>query len=118
MKMDLIRPCAQCPFRTDIPGFLSATRMRQILHAILREDATFSCHKTNEYDHDGVRETSSSQHCAGALILLERQNRPNQWMRIAERIGCYDRTRLDMDAPVGTPRELVAHHGARQEAGA
>lgn len=39
-------------------------------------------------------------HCAGALIFLEKRNRPNQMMRIAERTGSYDRRTLDMKAPV------------------
>ena len=39
-------------------------------------------------------------HCAGALILLEKLNLPSQMMRIAERLGMYDRRKLDMLAPV------------------
>jgi hypothetical protein len=42
----------------------------------------------------------NEQHCAGAAIILERLERPNQWMRISERLGFYDRTKLDMGAPV------------------
>lgn len=29
-------------------------------------------------------------HCAGAMIVLEHEERPNQIMRIAERLGFYD----------------------------
>lgn len=39
-------------------------------------------------------------HCAGALIFLEKRYRPNQLMRISERLGMYDRTKLDMKAKV------------------
>jgi pSer/pThr/pTyr-binding forkhead associated (FHA) protein len=50
----------------------------------------------------------TEQHCAGATILLERLNRPNQMMRWMERLGGYDRTKLDMDAPVyRTPTAFV-----------
>jgi hypothetical protein len=41
-----------------------------------------------------------SPHCAGALIFLEKLDSPHQMMRICERIGYYDRTKLDMTAPV------------------
>lgn len=110
MKFDLIRPCANCPFRTDHPGYLRAERAEEIADALL-SGATFTCHKTNEFGEEGTIETSSSQHCAGALIFLESQDRPNQLMRIAERIGCYDRTKLDMDAPVFTDADgLIEHH--------
>lgn len=44
--------------------------------------------------------TKDSQHCAGALIFLEKIEEPHQMMRICERLGMYDRTKLDMDAPV------------------
>lgn len=42
----------------------------------------------------------NEQHCAGAMIILERLERPNQMMRICERLGLYDRRKLKMDAPV------------------
>lgn len=48
----------------------------------------------------GVVRSKKDQHCAGALIFLEAQERPNQMMRIAERIGCYDPSQLDINFPV------------------
>jgi hypothetical protein len=53
-------------------------------------------------DDDGerARDTSGEAHCAGALIMLERLGQPSQMMRIGERLGLYDRTGLDMEAPV------------------
>ena len=41
-----------------------------------------------------------SLHCAGALIYLEKRERPHQMMRISERLGMYDYTQLDMTADV------------------
>ena len=46
------------------------------------------------------RDTTGEAHCAGALILLEKLGEPSQMMRVCERIGLYDRTKLDMAAPV------------------
>ena len=42
-------------------------------------DGTFTCHKTTH-----LRD-SEQQHCAGALIMCEANDKPNQLMRIAER---------------------------------
>lgn len=102
MKFDLIRPCKDCPFRSDRPAYLSADSVESICTAMIEEQRTFSCHKTNVPSEDGIEmlETKDSQHCAGALIFLERLEQPNQMMRWMERLGAYDRTKLDMDSPV------------------
>lgn len=76
-------------------------RAADIIVAITAQQGTFSCHKTTDIGDEGeVIETKNTQHCAGALILLEKIERPNQMMRWMERIGKYDRNRLDMNAPV------------------
>ena len=100
MKFDLIRPCIDCPFRNDKPFFFSYERVEEILQAITDRQQTFACHKTVEFDDGEHVSSSNEQHCAGALIMLERMERPNQMMRIAERCGIYDRNKLAMDAPV------------------
>ena len=123
MKFGLKRPCAKCPFRSDEPGYLTAGRVREIVRAITAQDQTFACHKTVDYsgDEDGEDNageglvTRDSQHCAGALIFLEHQGRSNQMMRIAERLGLYDRTTLHMDAPVfDSAADMAKHHGGRR----
>ena len=113
MKYTLPRPCKNCPFRSDIKGYLTKARVRQIIDGITRQQSTFSCHKTNEFEtgDDGwteTVETANSHHCAGALIFLERLDQPNQMMRIAERIGLYNRRKLDMDSPVHTAKSMIA----------
>jgi hypothetical protein len=113
MKYTMTKPCKNCPFRTDIAGYLSPARAREIAAGLL-SGATFTCHKTNEFEEGDegwteTVETPSSQHCGGALIFLEKQERPNQMMRIAERLGLYDMRKLDMDAPVfDSARAFVA----------
>ena len=95
-------PCDNCPFRTDITPFIKGERAEEIFESLVR-GATFPCHKTLDYDSsdDGSPvEKETTAHCAGALIMLEHMNMPNQMMRIAERIGVYDPARLDMNAPV------------------
>lgn len=83
---DLKRPCAQCPFRTDIKPYLRAARAQEIVDAMVEHDGAFPCHKTIEHNEEGEGVMSrSSQHCAGALILLEKIDKPNQVMRTFER---------------------------------
>ncbi len=96
-------PCGNCPFRSDKPFPLARGRVREIQRALVRGD--FPCHKTtvdceDEEGGQDRRADDKSQHCAGALILLEKLEEPSQMMRICERIGMYDRTKLKMDAPV------------------
>lgn len=100
MKYNLKTPCAHCPFRSDIRPFIRPERVEEIAYG----NAEFPCHKTLNYhtedaDGEGVT-TEDTQHCAGLLILLEREEQPHQMMRICERLNLYDRTKLDMNAPV------------------
>ncbi len=99
MKYTLTTPCSNCPFRKDKPFYLP--RARDICEGLLEQDAYFSCHKTMDYEKSSQgKETENTQHCAGALIFLEQQDRPHQMMRIAERLGLYDRTNLNKKIPV------------------
>lgn len=92
-------PCVNCPFRRDIPAYLTKGRVREIERSLIR--AEFPCHKTTAHDEDGDRVNSGKEmHCAGALILCEKEEKPSQMMRIAERLRMYDASKLDMDAPV------------------
>jgi hypothetical protein len=106
-------PCNNCPFRTDIPAYLTPERVEEIQEGLVRSE--FYCHKTTkhgdeEYDEEvedddgaGSRDylrKGGEKHCAGALILLEKLEQPSQMMRIAERLRIYDARKLDMTAPV------------------
>lgn len=122
MNFNMVRPCAHCPFRNDIPGYLHGARAREIAEAITERQMTFSCHETTTPDEWEDNEEippphvpgPDEEHCAGAAILLERIERPNQWMRISERLGFYDRTKLDMAAPVfQTAEEFIRHHARK-----
>lgn len=97
MKYTLTEPCDQCPFLIG-SGF---TYRALAMHAA----GEFACHKACKVDEDTgdfVPRTDKTPHCAGALIFLEKQNRPHQMMRVCERIGLYDRTKLNMEARVGS----------------
>ncbi len=94
MHYRMTEPCDECPYLIG-SGF---TWKSLTEHA----SGEFACHKACELDEDGhyVARNEKTPHCAGALISLELQNRPHQMMRICERLGLYDRTKLNMDAPV------------------
>lgn len=94
-------PCDACPFLIG-SGF---TYRSLVEHA----SGEFPCHKASDLTEDGTYEEKpgdKTPHCAGALIFLEKQERPHQMMRICERLGMYDHTKLDMTAPVvGSPAD-------------
>lgn len=112
MNLNLKRPCRDCPFKNDVSyqrGWLGAQRSKEIINTLFVRDGTFACHKTI-----GGHE-SKQQHCAGAMILMERQGKANQYMRIMERVGMYDRNALDMNTPVfDTPEQFVAWHSGSE----
>jgi hypothetical protein len=114
----LVRPCAKCPFRTDVPGYLRRARAVEIAES-LAGGAPFLCHETTvdaDDDEGTLVEGPNTSYCAGSMIVLEKEEAPNQMMRTAERIGLYDRERLDMDAPVvRSLAAFVAHHGVDEE---
>lgn len=97
MNYNLTKPCGNCPFRSDK---LFPLHPRRALD-IATNDSEFACHKTVDYSgDDGGEIKDKSEHCAGLLIMLEQMNQPHQMMRVLERIGLYDRTKLDMSSPV------------------
>lgn len=119
MNFDMTKPCENCPFRTDcLEEWLGETRATEIFESLSVRDESFPCHKTttlveNEHSEDGCERINrdQEQHCAGAMILLEKIDRPNQMMRIMERLGGYDRKKLDMEQPVfENGDEFIAHH--------
>lgn len=98
-------PCVSCPFRTDVTPFIHAERAEEIADALF-QDSSFVCHKTvdyNAFEDDEVMEfcpTGQESHCAGAMIVLAKMERPNQLMRIAMRLRVLDLDKLALEAPV------------------
>lgn len=106
-EFKLSRPCSKCPFRTDVPGYLRRGRAAEIAGALDR--STFSCHET--VHALGAPKSKPEQHCAGALIMMEREGVRGQMVRIAGRLGLYDPSKLDTGAPVHASREeFIEHH--------
>ena len=94
MQYTKTEPCADCPFLNGTEHAYTDGRLMQFA------SGAFPCHKTAKLEDGGFAATRASVHCAGALIYLEKRDMPNQMMRIAERLGMYDRTQLNMEANV------------------
>jgi hypothetical protein len=94
MNYSMTKPCDACPFLVG-SGFTLAQLRRYTT-------GEFPCHKAcklNDAD-EFVQRNEKTPHCAGALIYLEKRNAPHQMMRICERLGMYDASKLDMNAEV------------------
>lgn len=97
MQYTMTTPCDQCPFLAKFKrtGAYPLKRLREFA------SGEFPCHKSAELNEDGKFSIApKSVHCAGALIFLEKRNESHQMMRICERIGMYDHTKLNMKAKV------------------
>ncbi len=72
---------------------MRAGRLAEIVQA-----PAFQCHKTVDYDHyhDPARRAGDRpQQCAGLMAVLARDDRPNQIMQVAERLGALELEQLD-----------------------
>lgn len=107
-ELNMKKPCKDCPFLkgSSTNRTLHPHRIAGIIEDI-RNDKSFTCHKTLPYY--GEKSAKKEEHCAGALIMLEKEDNPNQIMRIAERVGMYDRTKLDMDADIINPEDYAKY---------
>jgi hypothetical protein len=113
------RPCPHCPFRRDVPGFLSRYRAQQIADSLDRGQS-FTCHETNDYPQGGLARpcddetgeaivTIDSIHCAGAALILEAEGNPNQLMQVAERLRYYIKP-TGSELVFRSLEEFVEHH--------
>ena len=122
MKYNLIRPCSECPFRSDFPkrfeGWLGH-RAEKMVATVIIQSYTFACHKTvkrQDCDDEGediCNDESEQSACAGALILHRKLNTTfeNPGMRYLYVRGHYNPEKLDMTSPVfDTAEEFVDFH--------
>lgn len=116
--MKKLRACAQCPFRTDVPAYITRERAAEIASA-LEHDRPFHCHKTVDYDEDEDGETvaSGGTWCIGAAATMHRTDelRGNLSARLAEQLGFLSIDALDLDAPLSRNlAEWVERHSDRK----
>ena len=93
MSFDLVKVCADCPFRKDDKRIdLAPGRREQIIKdLLLGESPSFSCHKTvYELGSTQRRKDSKRSVCAGAAAVCEKFGRKMQILQIAERMGAIN----------------------------
>lgn len=110
MNYKRMTPCAHCPFRKDIPGYLRQARAVEIARGLRDPNGgEFPCHETMPRTDSPIKKAKV---CAGSILVTERDQGPNQMHRIAERLNVYDPSKLDRDAPCFDDfDEFIAHHG-------
>ncbi|QHW35738.1 hypothetical protein GZH47_33130 (plasmid) [Paenibacillus rhizovicinus] len=76
----------------------------------LHEDRLFRCHKTIQYEleeSDGhIPLTEKDQHCAGALVYMQKCGKDNAPMQIGERLRMFDPSQLRGHDDVIEPLEI------------
>jgi hypothetical protein len=106
MKYEMTSPCATCPFRRNNVGFLTEKGAQRIADDLLN-NRPFSCHHM-----DRTPDVVEPQHCAGALIVLEKMRRPHLAMILGASLGLYDRTKLEIGHPYvfHNMKQFIYHH--------
>ena len=107
----MTKPCPECPFRNTAPTRLRPGRIEELAQV----DRAFQCHKTVDYDSEEdqrMGDEENAQHCAGALIFAEKHQMPHQMMRIVERLGMYDHTKLEGHDEVWDNVDEWLEHGS------
>src|SRR5580765_7799694 len=90
MAFALRQPCVECPFDPRNNLYLRPARAEEIAEAL--ERSTFACHMTLEQ--------RPQQHCAGARVIMARTRRWGDMQQIAQRLGLFDPSKLNLEARV------------------
>jgi len=121
MRFDRTKPCNNCPFRVDIPGYLSGAQAQHIIDDLVSDDfGWFACHKSTDTNEEGERVcVDTTQQCVGSLHLLMKSNAINVATRLAAAMGEIDLDTLTGSEEVAVTREaFIIHHalpwGARE----
>lgn len=110
---DLKRPCTNCPFRI---GTGSKFRLHPERLEEIRTASAFQCHKTVDYSEDEPGSGDRPQQCAGLMSVMNREETPNQIMRVGQRVGVLDVSALDPagEAYASWEDVLNAHRQGRE----
>ncbi len=118
MDFKLKRPCADCPFVTDISFGFAEERAHEIAASL--RDGTFPCHKAINYalEDEIDRLNEGTQHCAGAAIMRLKMGRPGRMLQTAERFGLVDFRDYALDTPVfESEHDFVARRARDRQLG-
>lgn len=112
MKFNVKSPCAHCPFRNDIRGYLRKSRAEEIVNHLSADDSSwFSCHETTTSKGRSTKHPDAAQ-CAGAMLLQVKLNRPNIITRVAIATGALDLNKLNNKLKIifNSYKEFIQHH--------
>jgi hypothetical protein len=80
MRVNLKKPCKNCPFRAGVDLHLQPGRLEGIIETLKDDMQAFQCHKTThskhggEWDDEGVYQPSGNESvCMGALAYMHRE---------------------------------------------
>lgn len=97
MLFDIKKPCGGCPFLKENNLRLSKKKKQKFVNDIVKKEYAFVCHRSTK-DYSG--KSGKENHCAGALIIMEKNQINTRVLRIAIALGGYDPALLKMDSPV------------------
>jgi len=92
----VLKPCSNCPFTDNGEAMHLRDGRVDEIKAMLLEDKgnSFNCHKTVYNLEKDMSPYDGGKHplkmCAGAYNFLKKEDKPNDIMQIAERLGIED----------------------------
>lgn len=107
----LKRPCKDCPFRRDVPSYLSPAWAERMVRE-LDEGTPFFCHKRST--EPGYHVTDRRvRYCAGHQLWALAQDRLPQPNVLALALGLWSPEQLDAGSVpvIESAQELIEHHG-------
>lgn len=109
------KPCAGCPFRSDVPVYLGHSRVQKIAAAVA-EYADFKCPNAGAPSEENypVARTAwmrTANHCVGAHIFLLKIAPKDRMLWLLIATGHLRPEDYDLEVPVfETLEEFVQHH--------
>lgn len=111
MQWKIKRPCEHCPFRRDVPPYLTAARARGLARTLSDDLHWFACHETTGIKNGKRVRAADRSHCAGAAIVLYRAGLINVATRLAVALNLISMDDLKAPVPVfNSLEQFVAHH--------
>lgn len=108
-------PCANCPFRSNVPFFLRKERAQRIANDVINGDTWFACHKTVNYDaNDEGDDLANASICIGSILSIAKQHgnaMANLGVRLKVLCGEVDLSKIDDSVPVWNADEFVENVG-------
>jgi hypothetical protein len=113
MQFKIKRPCEHCPFRKDRAPFLNTERAADLRDELRDDTRWFACHETTGVKSGRRIKPENQSQCAGSMMVLHREGRPNVAMRLALLFNLITIEDLSAPAPVFKNLDEFAKHHRR-----